>query len=82
MVATEPIGAGNTGVIRCYETFPVVAGELTLCRPDPHSAVQTVGLALLVRDCGPIMQDVGAGEVEIHFPPPGRFGESRPMRLV
>ena len=31
---------------------------------------------------GPITQDVGAGEVEVHFPPPGRFGASRPMRLV
>ena len=24
----------------------------------------------------------GAGEVEVYFPLPGRFGESRPMRLV
>ena len=31
---------------------------------------------------GPITQDVGAGELEVHFPLPGRFGESRPMRLV
>ena len=28
------------------------------------------------------MQDVGAGEVEVHFPIPVRLGESRPMRLV
>ena len=31
---------------------------------------------------GPITQGVGAGEVEVNFPVPGRFGESHPMRLV
>ena len=82
MVATEPIGAENTDVARCQETFPVVAGELTLCRSDPHSAVEAVGSAVLVRGSGPITQDVGAGEVEVHFSLPGRFGKSRSMRLV
>ena len=32
--------------------------------------------------CRPITQNVRAGEVEVHFPLPGRFRESRPMRLV
>ena len=82
MVATEPIGARNTSVARRLETFPVVAGELALCRPDPHSAVEAVGLAVLVRGAGPITQGVGAGEVEVHFPLSGRFRESRSMRLV
>ena len=50
--------------------------------PDLHSAVEAVGLAVLVRGAGPITQGVGAGEVEVHFPLPGMFGESRPMRLV
>ena len=55
----------------------VVAGELALCHPNPHSAVEAVGLAVLVRCSGPITQDVGAGEVEVYFPLPGMFGESR-----
>ena len=67
MVATDLIGSGNTGVARCSETFPVVAGELAPCRRDPHSAVQAVGLAVLVRGSGPTTQDVGAGGVEVHF---------------
>ena len=53
-----------------------------MCRPDPHSAVEAVGLAVLVRSAGPITQDVGAGEVEVHFPLPGRFKEVRLLRLV
>ena len=53
-----------------------------LCRLDPHSAVKAVGLAVLVWGSGPITQDVGAGEVEVHSQLSGRFGESRPMRLV
>ena len=56
--------------------------ELALCRPDPYSGVEAVGLAVLVRGSGSITQDVGAGEVEVYFPLPGRFGESRPMRFV
>ena len=82
MVATEPIGAGNTGVARRWETFHVVAAELPLCRPDPYSVVEAVGLVVLVKGSGQITQDVGAGEVKLHFPLPGGFGESRPMRLV
>ena len=82
MVATEPIGAGNTGIARRWETFPVVEGELALCHPDSHSAVEAVGLAVLVRVSGPITQYVGAGEVEVPFPLPGKFGEPSQMRLV
>ena len=37
---------------------------------------------MLVRGSDPIMQDVGVGEVEVHFALPGRSGESRPMCLV
>ena len=53
-----------------------------MCRTNPHPAVKAVGLAMLVRSAGPITQNVGAGEVEVHFPLPGWFGESHPMRLV
>ena len=82
VVATEPIGTGNTSVARRWEAFPVVAGELALCRPDPHSAVEAVVLAVLVGSTGPITQDVGAGEVDVHFLLPGWFRDSYPMRLV
>ena len=53
------------------ETFPVVPGELTLCRTNPHPAVKAVGLAVLVWSAGPIPQNVEAGEVEVRFPLPG-----------
>ena len=78
----ESIGAENTGVARRYETFRVAAGDLTLCLSDPHSAVEAAGSAVLVRCSGPITQDVGAGEVKVHFPLLERIGESRPMLLV
>ena len=39
-------------------------------------------MAVLVRSAGPITQNVSARELEVHFPFPGWFGESRPMCLV
>ena len=66
-------GPALGNVPRCGE-------EIALFRPDPHSAV--VGLAVLVRGSGQITQDVGAGEVKIHFLLPGRLERSHPMRLV
>ena len=53
------------------ENVPVVPGELTLGRTNPHPAVKAAGLAVLVRRAGPITQNVGAEEVEVHFPLPG-----------
>ena len=44
--------------------------------PSPHPVVKPVGLAVLLRSAGRITQTVGAGEVEVHFPPQGWFGES------
>ena len=41
--------------------------------PDPHSAIEAVDSAVLVRGPGPMTQDVGAGKEEVHFPLPGRF---------
>ena len=35
VVATEPIGTGNTSVSRSWETSTFLAEELALCRPDP-----------------------------------------------
>ena len=81
-VAAEPLHAWDKSVARRQETLSVVPGELTLCRTNPHPAVKAVGLAVLVRSAGPITQNVGARELEVHFPLPGRFGESHPMRLV
>ena len=49
MGAAGPIGAANTSVARRLETLPVVAGEFALCRPDPHSGIEAVVFAVLVR---------------------------------
>ena len=65
---------------RLTESLPKLS--LISLVPDPHTAVEEIGLAVLVRGASSITQDVGAGEVEVHFPLPGRFGYSRPMRLV
>ena len=53
-----------------------------LCRTNPHPAVKVVGSAVLVRSAGLITQHVGAGEVKIHYPLLGQFGEPHPMRFV
>ena len=51
-------------------------------------AVQTVGLAVLIRYAGPLAQYLVAKELEVHFPLPGRSRETRqtrqtrPVRLV
>ena len=82
MVAAEPLRAWDTSVALRYKTFPVIPGELKLCRNHPRPAVKAVGFAVLVRGAGPMTQNVGAGEVKVHFPLPGRFGESHPVRLV
>ena len=70
VVAAEPIGAGNTSAARREETLPVVARELALCRPDPHSAVEAVGLVMVVRRAVPITQNVCGGRVGGPFPAP------------
>ena len=81
-IAAKPLRAWDTSVAWRQKTLPVVPGELTLCRANPHPAVKAVGSAVLVQSTDPITQNVGAGEVEVHFPLPGWFGESHPMRLV
>ena len=77
--ATPHVGRS---VARRQNVFAVVPGKLTLGRANRRPAVKMVGLAVLVRSAGPITQNVGAGGVKVHFPLPGRFGESHPMRLV
>ena len=79
-VAAKPLRAWDTSVARRQKTFTAVPGKLMLCRTNAHPAVKAVGLAVLVRSAGPITQNVGAREV--HFPLPGWFGESHPIRLV
>ena len=82
VVATEPLHAWDTSVARRFKTLSAVPGELTLCRPNPHPALEAVGLAVLVRSASPLTQNVGAGEGEVHFSLSGWFGESHLMRLV
>ena len=82
VVAAKSLRVWNTSVVQRYKTFPVVLGELTLCRTNPRLAIKAVGLAVLVRSAGPITPTVGAGEEEVRFPLAGWFGESHPMFLV
>ena len=81
-VAAKSLRAWDASVARRQKTFAVVPRKLTPCRTNAHPAVKAVGLAVLVRSAGPITHDVGARELEVHLPLPGRFGESDPKRLV
>ena len=44
-VAAEPLRAWGSSVVRSQKTLPVVPGELTLRRTNPHPAVKAVGCA-------------------------------------
>ena len=44
-VAAEPLRAWGSSVVRCQKTLPVVTGELTLRRTNPHPAVKAIGCA-------------------------------------
>ena len=44
-VAAKPLRAWGSSVVRCQKTLPVVPGELTLRRTNPHPAVKAVGCA-------------------------------------
>ena len=83
VVAMEPIDAGNT------RKRSLALGKVPRCcgrarAVPPRSAFGGRGGWFV--GAGPEFRpnnaDVEAGEVGVHFPFPGRFGESRPMRLV
>ena len=59
-----------------------VARKFSLCSTNSHSAVQAVGLAVLVRSAHPVAQYLVPKKLEVHFPLPGRSRETRPVRFV
>ena len=72
----------NVAVAGNQETIAVTPGKFPLCSTNSHSAVSTVGLAVLIRSAGPVAQYIVARELEVYFPLPGRSRETRPVRLV
>ena len=81
-VAAKPICVRDAAVAGRQKTLAATPRELPLCSASSHPAVQTVGLAALVRSAGCVAQNMVARELEVHFPLPGRSRESRPVRLV
>ena len=82
MVAARPLRALDSRVARYQSTRAVVSRKLTLYRANAHLAVTAVGLAVLVRRAGLKTERMGPRQLEVHFPLPGRFGESHLMRPV
>ena len=72
----------NVAVAGNQETIAVTPGKFPLCSTNSHSAVSTVGLAVLIRSAGPVAQYIVARELEVYFPLPGRSRETRPVRFV
>ena len=64
------------------ESLAVVPRKFPLCSTNSHLAVQTVGLAVLIRSACPVAQYLVAKKLEVHFPLPRRSRETRPVRLV
>ena len=81
-VAATPFGTRNTAVVRRQESLAVTPTTFPLCSVNSHPAVQTVGLAVLIRTAGPVAQYRVTRELEVHFPLPGRSREIRPVRFV
>ena len=81
-LVAKPLRAWDASVADRQKTFAVAPGKLTLSCANAHPAVKAVGSAVLVRSASPITQNMGARELEVHFPLPGRFGESHSLRLV
>ena len=53
-VSAKPVGVREAAIAGCQKPFAVTPSKLPLCRADPHSAVQAVGLPVLVRGAGPV----------------------------
>ena len=64
------------------ETLAVTPRKFPLCTTNSHLALQTVGLAVLIRSTGPVSQNLVERELGVHFPLPGRSRESRRVRRV
>ena len=82
VVAAKSFCARNAAVPGRQETLAVTARKFPLHSTNSHPAVQTVGLAVLIRSAGPVAQYLVARELEAHFLLPGRSRETRPVRLI
>ena len=81
-VAGKPFCVRNAAVAGRQETLAINPRKLPSCSTNSHPAVQTAGLAVLVRSAGRVAQYIAARDLELHFPRPGRSREARPVRLV
>ena len=71
-VAAKPFCARNAAVFVHQESLAVVPRKFPLCSTNSHLAVQTVGLAVLIRSACPVAQYLVAKKLEVHFPLPRR----------
>ena len=81
-VAAKPFCVRNTAVTGRQESLAVALRKLSLCSTNSDPAVQAVGLAVLIRNVGPVAQHIVEEKLEVLFPLPGRPRETRPVRLV
>ena len=81
-VAAKPFCVRNAAVAGHQEALALSLRKFLLCITILHPAVQTVGLAMLIRSAGPVARYILARELEVLFPPSRRSRETRPVRLV
>ena len=72
MVAARPLRALDASVARHQKSLAVVPRTHTLQRANAHPAATAVDFAGMVQSTSPITQNVGARDLEVHFPLPGR----------
>ena len=80
VVAAAPFCAKNATVTGRPESLAVTPRKFPLCRTNSHPAVQTVGLAVLIRSAGAVAQHLLARELKVHFPFPD--GLESPVQYV
>ena len=81
-VAAKPFCVRNAAAAGRQETLAVTPRKFQLCSTNSHPAVQTGGLAVVIRSTGPVAQYLVVRELEVHFPLPGWSREARPVHLV
>ena len=75
-VAAKPFYMRNAAVAGRKDTLAVTRTKFPLFSTYSHPAVQTVGLAVLIRSVSPSTKYLVARELEVHFPLPGRSRET------
>ena len=80
VVAAKPICVRKAAIAGRQETLAVTPRKFPLCNTNSHPAVQTVGLAVLIRSAGAVAQHLLARELKVHFPFPD--GLESPVQYV